>query len=420
MSVNLLTLVDTAMVGSLGNAALAAVGLGSFLSTLIGAPFQGVATAVHAMVSRRFGAGQRNQTLVCLRGGLVLSLVIGLPISIGGYFLAGWFYSVLVADPAVWAEGTPYFQIVALSTFLQGINFAFRCFWNGTQRPTAYMNALFLMFLSNILLNYMFIFGHWGAPELGTAGAGVGTTGSVIFGNIYYWLMHFREKKRLGSGIPRPNKALFVRLIRLGFPAGIQEIAFMGCYMVLLYFVGLIGTAELAAANVLIRLMTLGYLPAIGFAIAAATLVGEALGKKDPEDAARWCWDVNLVAVTGLTLCGLPLVFFPDPVLAIFIHDAHTLDLARSPLRLTGLFLGLTAMGPIFIRSLISAGDAKRTMIVCTSLQWLFFLPMVWLIGVNQGFGLLGVWIVQCGFFLVMILCLIVLWHGGRWKAVDI
>ncbi|MCG8668071.1 MAG: MATE family efflux transporter, partial [Pseudomonadales bacterium] len=305
VAVNLLTLIDTAMVGTLGNASLAAVGLGSFMMNLATAFFQGLAGGVQAITARRFGENKEDGTLPPLFGGIYYSLLVGIPATLFFLLTAPFFFSILIEDVAVQKEGIPYFQILVLSLVIQSFCFSFRGYFNGIARPSVYMNSLIIMLVVDVILNYMFIFGNFGAPRMGTAGAGVGTVGAVVVATLWYIII-IRKAPITRDCFRRPQPALRKNLLSLAIPNGMAQVSFGACYTLFLWFVGMVGTAELAAANVLLRLLTLGYLPAVGMARASAALVGRSLGAGSPNDAARWCWEITAISFLSMTLLGLP------------------------------------------------------------------------------------------------------------------
>ena len=116
------------------------------------------------------------------------------------------------------------------------------------------------------------------------------------------------------------------------------------------------------------------------------TLVGQALGQKNPDDAYKWAWDVCKVSVLLLFVLGLPMWLIPDLISSFFIHEASTRELARWPMRVMGLTMPLEAVSFAFMHGLLGAGDARRVMLVSAGTQWLIFLPLAYLVGPVLGF----------------------------------
>ena len=186
------------------------------------------------------------------------------------------------------------------------------------------------------------------------------------------------------------------------------------------WIIGRIGTPELAAANVLITVLLFAILPGLALGIACTTLVGQALGARNPDDAYQWAWDVCKITVILLTILGMPMWLVPDLVSSIFIHEPTTRELARWPMRIMGLTMPLEAIGFAFMHGLLGAGDAKRVMLVSIGTQWLIFLPLAFIVGPVLGYGLLGVWLLQGGSRGIQAFLFTQMWRGRKWQHIDV
>ena len=176
MSQNILNLVDIAMVGRLGDAALAATGIGSFSNYLATAFIIGLSAGVQALAARRLGEGREGETAIPLNGGLLLALLIGLPLCLVLIAATPGAFALLTDDPSVRELGTPYLQVRIASMVAIGMNFSFRGYWSAIHMTGVYLRTLLVMHALNIFLNWVLIFGNLGAPALGVYGAGLATT----------------------------------------------------------------------------------------------------------------------------------------------------------------------------------------------------------------------------------------------------
>jgi Na+-driven multidrug efflux pump len=181
-----------------------------------------------------------------------------------------------------------------------------------------------------------------------------------------------------------------------------------------------VGTAELAASNVLLNLLLVALLPSIGFGLASASLVGQALGRGDSEDARRWAWDVARLASACVGALSLLAFVFPDPLLSVFLHDQDTLALARWPLRLIALGMPIDTVGLVLMNSLMGAGDTRSVLIVSVGLQWLLLLPAVWVVGPLLGLGLLAIWAVQLAYRGLQTGVFVAIWRHGAWARLKV
>jgi multidrug resistance protein, MATE family len=420
VSQNILNLVDTAMVGSLGNQALAATGLGGFANWMAMAFITGLSAGVQAMAARRMGEKKEGEMAIPLNGGLLLAFLLAAPWSLLLFFLAPLIFPFLNPDPAVIAHGVPYIQARLLGMVAVAMNFSFRGYWNGINYSGVYMRTLIVMHISNIVLSYILIFGLFGLPALGTAGAGIGTTMATYLGTALYLYEAFKVARKNGflKGIPKGDT--LVTMLRLAIPSGIQQLFFSAGMTAFFWIVGRVGTAELAASNVLLNLLLVAILPGMAFGMACASLVGQALGRNDSQDASRWGWEVSWIASLTVGLLSLPAVFMPDLVLGLFLHDPATLALARMPLQLLAMTMALDTLGSVLMQALLGAGDSKRVMLVSVSFQWLIYLPALFVLTKIGWIGLTGIWILQMGYRALQTMVFTGLWRQGRWQNIRV
>ena len=420
VSQNLLNIVDTAMVGFLGDAALAAVGLGGFVVFMCQAMILGISTGVQSTAARKKGEGRPDRAAALLNVALLVVLIIAPILSFILIKLAGPVFPYLNTDPAVIEKGIPYLEWRLGAIVFVGMNFAFRGYWNALDLSRLYMITLILMHACNIVLNYVLIFGNFGAPELGVTGAGMASAISMGIGTLIYFYLGFRHVRKDGFLRSVATKSETASLIRISIPSGIQQLFFSAGLVAMFWIIGRIGTPELAAANVLITVLLFAILPGIALGIACTTLVGQALGRGEPEDAYQWAWDVAKVTVAFLTILGLPMWLVPDLVSSIFIHEPTTRDIARWPMRLIGLTMPIEAVGFAFMHGLLGAGDAKSVMFVSIGTQWLLFLPLAYFFGPVLGFGLFAVWLLQGGSRALQSILFLSLWHARKWQHIDV
>lgn len=418
VSQNLLNIVDTAMVGFLGDAALAAVGLGGFAVFMCQALVLGIGTGVQAGAARKKGAGEPERAAAILNTALLLVVLMAIPLSLILIQFAGPVYPLLNGDEAVIEQGVPYLEWRLGAIVFVGLNFAFRGYWNALDMSRLYMFTLIGMHCCNIVLNYVLIFGKLGAPALGVTGAGIASALSMGIGSLIYVYLGFRYARKNGFLRHLGTSAETKSLIRISVPAGFQQLFFAAGLVAMFWIIGLIGTPELAAANVLVTILLFAILPGLGFAIACTTLVGQAIGRKDVEDAYRWTWDVAKVSVVLLTVLALPVVLIPDLVLSAFIHNPATRDIAFWATIAMGLTIPVEAFGFAFMNGLLGAGDARRVMFVSIGAQWLLFLPAAYLVGPLLGFGLTGVWICQGVSRIAQTWIYIAMWRGRKWQHI--
>lgn len=423
VSQNILNLVDTAMVSRLddSNAALAAVGYGGFMLFVSQAIILGLSTGVQASASRRKGQGRLHETGYFLNAALLIVLACAPLLSWLVISVAPAVYPHVNADPDVVELGVPYLQIRALGIIFVSMNFAFRGYWNAIDLTRLYMTTLVSMHVVNIVLNYILIFGHFGAPALGVRGAAIASVAAFGFGTSVYFLFGLRYARENGFLRALPSRADVASLVRIALPSGLQQMFFATGFLATFWIIGQVGTAEVAGANVLINLMLVALLPGMGLGLAAATLVGQALGRGDVDDAARWGWDVVKVAIVAMGILGLPMMFAPARVVTtIYTLEPETLELLLWPLRLVGFSMFFEAVSAVLQNALLGAGDSRRVMFVAVGNQWLLFLPLAYLAGPVLGHGLTTIWALQIGYRAIVATIYAVFWMRRGWARIEI
>ena len=364
ISQNIFNLVDTAMVGQLGTAALAAVGIASLVNFFCQASLLGVSSGVQAIASRRLGENRKSEAASPLNAGLLIVLLLGVLLTILLMWLIPIFFPLINPDREVIELGQEYLLWRVLAITFVAMNYAFRGYWNAVNLSKIYMSTLISMHILNIFLNYALIFGNFGFPELGVKGAAIGTSLSMLFGTLLYFVMAFRLARCNGFLKYLPKVKSIFNLLKVSLPASTQQIFFSAGLTALFYIIGLIGTEETAAARVLINIMLVCILPVMGLDLGAASLVGQALGRQDTEDAFLWGMDVVKIALVFISSVGFLLVLFPNYILSVFLVDPITRNLAILPLQFTGLFIGLDAAGLVFMNALLGASDSRRVMLI--------------------------------------------------------
>ena len=416
----MMALVDLALVGRLGSHATAALGLSIYSNTLVLAFVLGLAPAVQGIVARRRGEGSTEPGCLPLNAGLLIALLVGAPLTIICYLLTPFFFALISSDPEVTRIGVPYLRTLYLAIVAVGMNAAFMGFWTGMEKPKVHMLTVLFMQCMNAFLAYALIFGHFGAPVLGATGAAIATVTSIYAGAVINSAITYIRFRKDGFLSFKPEWALMMRVLKLGAPKTFQEFFISAGFVVFFWLVGQMGTAELAAANVLGRFTMVQVLLAMSLGMASATLISKTVGEGDTAGAARWGWDSAKLGVSVITLLGLPLFLFPRVFLSIFLTDPHTISIAVVPLQIAAAGTGAASLIYIFAYPLYAMGDGKRVMLVSFSTQWIFFLPAVWIIGPYLHYGLLQIWLLQAAYAVIAATLITTLWTQGRWKKIKI
>ena len=248
---------------------------------------------------------------------LVIFIVVPYALILSGF--TEEILSIVSTDSRVVEAGTPILEARFLAIPFVIANFCFRGYWNGVGRTSIYLKTIVSMHLSNVFLNWVLIYGNLGAPELGVYGAGLASAISVGLGTGMYIALSVLHSSG-GIPFPLPEKwgNSIRRIARLSIPNGTQNILFSLGFSAFFALAQRLGTPELAATNVLINLNLFCVLPGLGFGLSAATLVGQSLGRNQPEVAEGWAWQTVWISCGILTILGLVLAGFAETWLSLW------------------------------------------------------------------------------------------------------
>jgi len=414
--------VDLAMVGSLPGVAaeaVAAVGLGSQFIFLFFVMMIGVSSGTIALVARATGAGDRPHADAVLKQSLALGAVLSIPLTLAGIGLARPFLVAFGAEPGVVELGTPYIQIVSLSTGFLFLSFLGSAALRGAGDTITPLWIGGLVNLVNFVANVNLIYGNAFVRPLGVAGAAIGTSLAYGVGCATYLVLFLRRRGRLrlhraGSWF---DVALVRRILRIGWPAALEQVLFQSALFVWIAMVVVFGTEILAAHQIGLRVQMFAFMPGFGFAIAATALVGQNLGAKRPEraeasgwEAARWS-----VGIMGTTALG---IFLAAPWLArVFIADPEVIDWTVTFIRIHAT--SIPAVGLFFAidGALRGAGDTRFPLLASMTGTWGVRVPLSFVLGFLLPFGIVGVWVALVVEYWVRATIITTYYRRGRWKA---
>ncbi len=409
-------LIDIAMVGRLGDIALAAIGLANSLFFLLFVITLGLGTGVQTLTAMRVGEGNLHLSGKDLNAGLLIGIVLGLLLMAVGYIVFPLIISYMTQDPRVTEQGVAYLNTRMPQLLFFALCFAFRSYWNGIGEPQITLLEMVTAIIGNVVFNYLLIFGKLGFPEMGAAGAGLSTTLATFITFMLYLVIGIKRIRINGFLRGLPEKTRIQSLIRISVPVGISRFLVTVSISVLFLMVGFLGTRETAALNVMNNIMVTITLIADAMGFAAITFVGKALGREDIQDAKKWAWEVAKIGTAILLVLAVLISLFPQVLLSVFIVDPATISVAVTPLRLSGVNILVIGFVTIMSAALVGAGAAKTSLVLTLIIQWCLTLPLQWILGIYLGYGLLGI---VFGFLIAYSIGSVVvvyIWHREGWS----
>lgn len=415
-------IVDTYLVGHLGSASLAAVGLAAQWIFLAATLFGAIATGSTALIARFIGGGEPDEANRVLRQSIILGLLVGATATVLGVALAGPALRLLGAEPDVAAMGEKYLRLVASILFLNNLMFIGNACLRGAGDTRTPMYVMAVVNVLNIVVAWSAINGHLGLPAMGVQGSAVGAAVAQGAGGILVLavLLKGRGKLRLDLKGLRPDWELIRRVLRVGLPTGLEQLLFRTGLMLFARVLAELGTVTYAANQVAINGWSLSFMPGFGFAVAATTLVGQSLGAGDPAMAERRGYVTYWIGAGIMTFIGLAFLLFPAQIMAFFTSDPEVIALGTRPLQMVGLFQPISAASMIFSGALRGAGDTRYPMVVTGVGIWLVRLPLAYLFALTFGWGLMGAWAAMALDMTLRGVLNVLRFRSGRWKTARV
>jgi len=388
--------VDTVMVGRLAPEAIGAVGLGSIIFFTAAIFGMGVLLGLDTFVAQAFGARRLHECHRWLRDGVHLAIGAS-PLLMLATFGLLQLMPLVGLHPEVQALTRPYVAAVAWSALPLLLYAAFRRYLQaiGLVRPV--MVTLLLANLVNVAANWVFIFGHFGMPRLGVAGAAWATVVGRTFMATTLLLVIVRHEQvaKVGlSDVPWTTVewSRIRELVRLGVPAALQAAAEVGVFGAVAVLAGRINPAALAAHQVALNVASVTFMVPLGLSSAGAVRVGHAIGRRDASGAASAGWAAIALGAGFMSVAALVLLVMPRVLVSLFTTDAVVMATGVTLLRVAAAFQLFDGLQGVTTGVLRGLGDTRTAMIANLAGHWLVGLPAAAISAFVLGWGVIGLW----------------------------
>jgi putative MATE family efflux protein len=392
--VSLFRVADLFWVGKLGAEALAAVTIGENIRWALSGMAMGQGIGGLAVVARRIGEKDQEAANHAVFQAVMLALSLSLLVSGLGYALAEPLLHLLGAEPSVLPEGTVFLHVTfaGLAGFLMVpiVNSLLR----GAGEARLALIVRVLAYGVGLLVEPVLIFGWGPLPGLGVAGAALALVGSQWLGLLLQLgtLLSGRARIRIDLRRLRIDLPLMWQIFRIALPSTIQMTLRSFSRATLLAVVALYGTYAVAAYGVAARVFMTVFVPGFGLGNAAATLVGQNLGAKKPERAARSVWLISGYNVALMLVCVAAIVPFASPIVAAFEDSPEVVALGTTALRIFAIGYVFSALGSVLARALDGAGNTMPAMVINLLTLWGIQIPLAWILSQVLGWGTTGLW----------------------------
>jgi len=365
IATTLLNITDSAFLGRIGEVELGASAIGGilyFVFVMIGIS---IGTGSQILIARRAGEKDHSaigaifdHSLVLLIGlSLLLFFVLQVPVP------AILRYSI--ADEHVLDATLQFIDYRSYGIFFIMAATAFRSFFVGIAQTKIYGYYAFIMAAVNIILGFVLIFGKWGFPELGIAGAGIASSLAEAFALVFL-LLWLATRKGINEfqlfKFKRPDKQLIGSILNLSLPLVVQNLLSMVAWLVFFLFIEKLGKHELAISNVVRGAYMIAMTPIWGFSVAANSMVSNIIGQGRKEEVLQLVNRILLLSFWTTLLMAVLLFLFTDQVLGIFTTDTILLADSLGSYRIVIISLFFFSSAIVLISAVSGTGATKMAL----------------------------------------------------------
>ncbi len=393
----LFSMVDMIMVGRISYQALTAVGLTNHPTMLALAVFQALNVGSTALVARFIGSGDIKNAKATVRQSLVLVTILGVVVSIAGYLLSPAIITFMRAEPDVYPMSVTYLQIVSLGWLFTTISLNVGAILRGSGDTMTPMRYNLLSNLLNVFGNYVLIFGKFGFPAMGVAGAALSTT--LCRGVAAFLALRaiFNKNKIIGVSLKddyRIDKNLLERLISIGLPSAMEQFLLRLGQVFFSRAVAGLGTAVYAAHQTAVNISSLTFTPGQAFGMAATTMVGQSLGAKHPDVAEKAGLAARRMGLIIALAIAIVLFFFGYDVALLYTDEPEVARAAANALKILAIMQPMQSTQFILAGALRGAGDTRWPLYSTAIGIWGIRVVLVHVF-IAMGMGLMGAWVAQ-------------------------
>jgi putative MATE family efflux protein len=423
--------IDIWMVSRLGTEATAAVGMSRQLIMVVLISIAGLAVGTRTMVAQFTGAKRPDMVAHVAVQSILLTFLVSLAISAIGMTLGPVMLVAVGADAEMTALGTPYIQVFFAGSIFMIFNFMFNAMLQGAGDMKTPLVIMVFVNVIHVFLNYVFIYGMGPFPEMGVAGAAMGTMTSRFVGTLVGLGVLFSGRfavKLSPQTSFLPDWHLMWRVLRIGIPVAAQNVVRTLANLGFLWVVtnsaaaGFKRQANVAAYSIGIQSEAFSFMPALALSIVANTLVGQAQGAGDSEEAERRGWVVGLIGVVAMSLVGVILFVFAPQIIAVFNEagDELVAEAGIAYLRINAFVEAFLALAIVMRGGLDGAGDTRPPLYYTILSQWLIRLPLSYALVIPLNIGINGAWYAMALSTVIQGALTANRFRSNRWKYIKV
>ncbi len=421
----LTSMVDLMMVGQLGPWAITSVGLSTQPKFLLQTVFMAMNVGATAMVARYKGAGERDKANTIMRQALLITFTFSLISSVLGFFFARPLVAFMGGQDDMMAlnGGTIYLRIQMLGLVGFALTSTITAVLRGVGNSRTAMVYNTIANVVNVILNYILIYGHFGAPRLEVAGASlatiIGQFVAMVIALISVINGKFYLKLRFRDGF-LPDFDAIGKIVKIGIPAMIEQLTMRAGMIIYAKTVASLGTIAFATHQICMNIQALSFMTGQAFGVSATSLMGQSLGKKRPDMAQAYCTRTRRVGMCVAFILTFVFLFFGRFIVACYSDDPAVISTGARILMFVAFVQPFQSSQFILSGALRGAGDTKSiakiifltVLLVRPSLALILIYLFHW--------GLEGAWVALVCDQLLRTMLVWRRYKSGKWKIIRV
>lgn len=407
---------------------------------LFGGSLSAISVGTQALTARRYAERRPEEAGAVLTNAAWFALVGGILMTGIGALSLPWLVRTMIRVPEVQALALDYSRWRLFGIVSMGMTMGVKAFFDGIGRTQVHLVSAIVMNVFNVVFCWMFIFGNWGAPRLGAPGAGLAAFMSTWIGLgimlAFAWAV---RREYLPVRWSNVSKKLTWDILKLSIPAAVATATMMFGFGLFSKIVGKLDVMDQAsqdfvlsscgakeavngaATTNIVAILKLTFTACIAFGTATATLVGQSLGAKRPDDAAKFGWVSVRLGLLVFGVIGLfeGILFTRDIVHFISQSDAVRAA-SMTPMHIMGIVTPVIAVAMILSEALFGAGNTKFVAVAQLILIFGCLVPLAYVLGVVMHGGLVGIWSAACVYAILAAITMSAKFRGGSWKSIRL
>jgi multidrug resistance protein, MATE family len=412
--------INLILVGQLGALAIAIVGVSNIIMYNAWALFSGIGHTTNYLVAQNYGSNTMKKGVERTYIAFYLCMVAAALVLLVGLLFPEAIFKLLGSSPDMISEGKGYLEFRFFAMVFSIFTFVIHGFLRGIGDTKTPMISTILGGAFMIFLTFGLTYGHFGLPELGLVGAGIAFfTGELVTflfcTYIYFIKLHptYETRKRIAFN-PAESKLIFGESAKLG----IQEFSMAMAMFVFTAFVTRLGTSALAANEVALSVMSLGFMPAFAFGSTATILVGQEVGRGKPVLGRKAGSNTAILGCIFLLILGVIEFFWAEPIAKIYTHDVQVYKIAAELVMISAFLQLFDGLLNFYAGGLRGIGDTTFLLKISLLLGWLFFVPLSYVLTFMLDWGSVGAWVSLYSYLAVFGISVMVRFYRTDWDTI--